>query len=229
MTAPAPGEEATFVSDNVEDRERQSQALSVWGVFALTAVTLDISLQVLRRPLSSRSLCWMTLCMAAGLSEPISISWLADNRAVSRVCWWNTQNIESVNNVTTCQRNLSERQTFAQLQGLLRHAGLFHHYHLTWNVTFSLYNCWIFSSCVLRILSSSHILLSLVWWWKKRGVTHRFSAKWSSCRAGQQWTYIDIHFFWQTCVNIFPVVIWTQLLGEKWKWIKKPLQNLHPH
>lgn len=92
-------EDATFVSDNVEDRERQSQAC-VWGVSGLTAVTLDISLQVLRRPLSSRSLCWTTLCMAAGLSEPISISWLADNRAVSRVCWWNTQVIDSVNNVT---------------------------------------------------------------------------------------------------------------------------------
>lgn len=114
----------------------------------------------------------------------------------------------------TCHRNLSEQQTFAQLQGLLNHAGLFYHYHLTWNDTFSLYNCWIFSSCVLRILSSSHILLSLVWWGKKRGVTLRFMSKWSSCRAGQQWTYIDIHFFWQTCVHIFPVVIWTQLWGK---------------
>lgn len=29
----------------------------------------------------------------------------------------------------TCHRNRSEQQTFAQLQGL-RHAGLFHRYHL---------------------------------------------------------------------------------------------------
>lgn len=73
----------------------------------------------------------------------------------------------------TCHRDLSEQQTFAQLQGWWSHAGLFHHYHLTANVTFSLYNCWIFSSCVLRTLSSSHILLSLVWWGKKRGVSLR--------------------------------------------------------
>lgn len=87
------GEDEVSVSDNVPDRVKR---LCVCSVFGLTAVTLEISLQVLRRPLSSRSLCWMTLCMAAGLSEPISISWLADNRAVSRVCWLNTQDINII-------------------------------------------------------------------------------------------------------------------------------------
>lgn len=76
-------------------RTEPGQSQARVRVFGLTAVTLDISRQVLRRPLSSRSLCWMTLCMAAGLSEPISISWLADNRAVSRVCWWNTHKISN--------------------------------------------------------------------------------------------------------------------------------------
>lgn len=76
---------------------------AVW----LTAVTLEISLQVLRRPLCSKSLCWMTLCMAAGLSEPISISWLADNSAVSRVCWRNTQHIKHTYSMMYfCHRNL---------------------------------------------------------------------------------------------------------------------------
>lgn len=60
----------------------------------LTAVILESSLQVLSRPLCSKSLCWMTPCMAAGLSEPISISWLADNSAVSRVCWRNKRLIK---------------------------------------------------------------------------------------------------------------------------------------
>lgn len=62
-----------------------SVCISVDGV-RLTAVILESSLQVLSRPLCSKSLCWMTLCIVAGSSEPISISWLADSSAVSRVC-----------------------------------------------------------------------------------------------------------------------------------------------
>lgn len=117
----------------------------VCGVFGLTAVTLEISLQVLRRPLSSRSLCWMTLCMAAALSEPISISWLADNRAVSRVCWWNTGYRIRNQRDCTCHRTLSEQQTFAQWQGLLRNAGLFH------NDIFNL-KCYLLSVQLLDLL-----------------------------------------------------------------------------
>lgn len=98
MTAPTPGlggeerlvERLKQIGKNSHVGLKAVSGLSVCRVNGcagrLTAVTLDSSLQVLRRPLCSKSLCWTT----AGSSEPSSISWLADRRAVSSVCWKKT-------------------------------------------------------------------------------------------------------------------------------------------
>lgn len=182
----------------------------------------------------SRLRLWRSLCRywaghsPAGLSAEWRSAWLQGYQSPSRSPGWPTAGRSpgcagqthryGAGQQRYCSRghNLSPQQTFAQLQGLLRHAG-------TFSPSLSRLKCYLLSVQLLNLLLMSpqdfiqltHPAEFSLAGKKKRGVALNFPSFHVKMSIKWRRTYVDVHFFWQTRVDIFPVVIWSQLWGGK--------------